>query len=256
MIVMPDDISWLVLGDFNLIRSREDRNNPGGNVQDMLAFNEAISSLRLVELLLRGCKYTWTNKQQNPLLERLDRFFSSNAWTTLFPKTFSSGLSRDTSDHIPCLITASTNVPRPQTFRFENYWLEHENFIPVLQHAWQLQTMTDDSAKKISAKFKNLRRALKAWKSQLPNLAAAIQNAKDQIQFFDMVEENRDLTLQEWNFRWAVSNHLEKLLHQQRIYWKQRGKINWVKFGDECTKFFHANASSRHTKNYITSLVN
>jgi hypothetical protein len=131
-IVMPDDIPWLVLGDFNRITSHEDRNKPGGNVQDMLAFNEAISSLRLVEFPLRGCKYTWTNKQQNPLLERLDWFFSSNAWTTLFPNTFASGLSRDTSDRTPCLIIASTNVPRPQTFRFENYWLEHDNLFPVL----------------------------------------------------------------------------------------------------------------------------
>jgi hypothetical protein len=38
---------------------------------------------------------------------------------------------------------------------------------------------------------------LKAWKSQLPNLVAAIQNAKDLIQFFDIVEENIDLALQE-----------------------------------------------------------
>jgi len=98
--------------------------------------------------------------------------------------------------------------------------LEHENFIPVLQHAWQLSVLSNDSAKRISAKFKNLRRVLKAWKAQLPNLASAIQNFKDLIQFLDVLVENRDLTLQEWNFRNAISRHLEKLLHQQRVYWK------------------------------------
>lgn len=83
-IAMPDDNKWLIVGDFNLIliRRPEDRNKPGGNFQEMLAFNDdAISSLRLEELPLRGCKYTWTNKQTNPLLERLDWLFTSNAWS-------------------------------------------------------------------------------------------------------------------------------------------------------------------------------
>jgi exonuclease III len=45
---------------------------PCGNVQDMLNFNAAISALGLEELKLNGNKFTWTNKQSSPLLERLD----------------------------------------------------------------------------------------------------------------------------------------------------------------------------------------
>jgi hypothetical protein len=44
-IYMPDDIDWLVLGDLNFIRSPTDRNKPGGDVNNMLPFNEAISNL-------------------------------------------------------------------------------------------------------------------------------------------------------------------------------------------------------------------
>lgn len=47
---------------------------------------------------------------------------------------------------------------------------------------------------------------------------------------------------------------LTELLEQQRIYWKQRGTIKWVKFGDEGTKFFHANATIKHNRNLITAL--
>jgi hypothetical protein len=43
-------------------------------------------------------------------------------------------------------------------------------------------------------------------------------------------------------------------LHQQKIYWKQRGAIKWVKFGDAGTQFFHANATIKLRRNYITSL--
>jgi hypothetical protein len=220
----------------------------------MLAFNNAISNLRLVELPLRGCKYTWTNKQQNPLLERLDWFFTSNAWTSMMPNKFVTGLVRDISDHTPCVISASTNIPRPRVFKFENYWLEHEDFLAVMLHGWNLPTQQQDSAKNIGAKFKSLRRIFKTWKNQLPNLAATIRSTKETIQLLDIIEEIRDLTLEEWNFRSILNTHLQSLLHQQRIYWQQRGTINWVKFGDECTAFFHANASIRLRRNTITSL--
>lgn len=66
---MPNDIDWILLGDFNLIRYPHNRNKLGGGVNLMLAFNEAISNLRLTELPLNGQKYTWTNKQENPLLQ-------------------------------------------------------------------------------------------------------------------------------------------------------------------------------------------
>jgi hypothetical protein len=77
------------------------------------------------------------------------------------PNTTVSALSRDTSDHTPCVISASTKVPRPQIFRFENYWLEHDQFMTILQNSWSEGMISMDCAKSISAKFKNLRKALK-----------------------------------------------------------------------------------------------
>lgn len=88
-----------------------------------------------------------------------------------------------------------------------------------------------DSAKTITAKFKNLRRLLKSWQSASPNLASSIANVKAVLNLLDAIECFRDLSLLEWNFRDIISTTLISLLKQQRIYWKQRGKINWVKEG-------------------------
>lgn len=71
---MPDDVNWLIVGDFNSCHSPDDRNRPGGDLAVMFLFNEAISSLVLVELPLKGRRFTWSSKQQCPLLERLDWF--------------------------------------------------------------------------------------------------------------------------------------------------------------------------------------
>ena len=65
---------------------------------------------------------------------------------------------------------------------------------------------------------------------------------------------HRDLTIVEWNFKHILEDKLLSLLRQQRIYWKQRGTIKWVKLADEDSKFFHANATIRSRKNLITTL--
>jgi exonuclease III len=60
---MPDDTDWLIVRDFNFIRSPSDRNKPGGDTNGMLLFNEAINNLGIIELALKGRKFTWSNMQ-------------------------------------------------------------------------------------------------------------------------------------------------------------------------------------------------
>jgi hypothetical protein len=73
------DENYMMVGDFNLIRSPQDRNKPGGNINEMLLFNEPISQVGLLDIPLEGKKYTWSNMQSVPLLQRLDWFFCSLA---------------------------------------------------------------------------------------------------------------------------------------------------------------------------------
>jgi hypothetical protein len=44
-IQMPDNISWIVVGDFHFYRSSDDLIRPSGDISDMLLFNEAINYL-------------------------------------------------------------------------------------------------------------------------------------------------------------------------------------------------------------------
>jgi len=107
-IQMPDNVYWLIVGDFNLYRNPSDRNKPGADYPDILMFNAAISALGLVEIPFKGQRFTWSNKQHPPLLERLDWFFTSPSWTISYPNTNASTLIMETSDHVPCLIDIST----------------------------------------------------------------------------------------------------------------------------------------------------
>ena len=131
-----------------------------------------------------------------------------------------------------------------------------EHPLQVVQHAWSLPVHQEDKAKALSAKFKNLRRVLKAWRRQISSLKRQIDNVKLILTLLDSLEQERDLTLEEWNFKEILNEHLISLLNQQRIYWKQRGMTKWVKLGDETTKKIHANATIRHRRNSIAILKN
>lgn len=56
--------------------------------------------------------------------------------------------------------------------------MQYEEFLQVVQHGWSIPTNQTDKAKALAAKFKNLRRVLKAWQQQISSLANRIKNTK------------------------------------------------------------------------------
>lgn len=160
----------------------------------------------------------------------------------------------ETSDHVPCVISIATHIPRKSVFRFENFWLERNDFLNVVQQHWVAPEHIGDAAKTLTAKFKNLRKALKIWKTSLSNLNINITNVKLVLSLLSIMEEFRDLSLPEWNFKNLLEQKLQSLLRQQKAYWKQRAQIKWVTLADASTKFFHAHATIRYRNNLITTL--
>lgn len=240
-----DDENWLLIGDFNLYRSIEDRNRDGANMNDIMLFNEIISEQRLQEIPLKGRNFTWSNMHEVPLLQQIDWCFTSTNWILDYPNTLLLPLSRPKSDHIPCMAQIGTCIPKAQIFRFENYWIEQPGFMDLVQGVWNSEVRSTTSTTRISAKFKLLRRVLKCWGKNLSKIKNTIQECNNVL-----------LTLQpqEANFRRILKKHILKLLQCQKEYRRKRYTIRWTKFGDEGTSFFHAAATVRYRINTITSI--
>ena len=254
-LTIPPTEHWLLLGDFNFIRSMDNRNLPGGNVNDIFLFNEIIGHLGLLELPLKGRSYTWSNMQENPLLEQLDRFFTTSAWISIYPNTVVLPLAKTSSDHVPCVVSIDTTIPKARVFRFENYWVDMPGFMECVKRSWEAPVFSDLSAAAIiSRKFKRLRMDLKVWSKSISHIKRLTLNCAKVILHFDGLEEWRPLTTPEFNFRKIVKLHHENLLRIHYIYWKQRCTIRYIKVGEENSKFFHAMASERLRKNAIASL--
>lgn len=181
-------------------------------------FNEAISNLGLIELPLHCRKFSWSNMQRSPLLEKLDWFFTSASWMTSFPDTVAMPLSRPISDHLPCVLKIGTAIPKAKVFRFENYWLKYSNFNDVVTTDWNIPVGNLDAAKILNAKFKNLRSAFILSARNLSCLKEKISAINEMIFLLDLFEEFRDLGDFEWNCRQILKEHLLILLKNQKIY--------------------------------------
>jgi hypothetical protein len=205
-ITMPARTNWLILGDFNLIRKIEDRNKPGGDLNDIFNFNAAISQLGIVEIALKGRKYTWSNMQPSPLFEKLDWVFTSSSWTNSYPTTSVKALDMVPSDHCPCIVSILTQIPKSKIFRFENFWLKHPDFQNVLSQCWNEPVSDSDKAKVLTAKLKKLRKRLREWQASLINLKTLIANVRVIILFLEILADHRDLGLHEWNFKKILKN--------------------------------------------------
>jgi hypothetical protein len=159
-----------------------------------VSFNDCIQDLYLIELPLLDRRFTWTNKRDDPTLERLDRAFINLDWDRVLPSTLLSSMTRRTSDHVPLKIDIATTIPRSNLFWFDNYWVNEPGFVSMIESAWACRTRKSDPAAAISAKLKRTRRTIKNWRKSKPNLGQQETDCSIVINLIDFVEEVRPLT--------------------------------------------------------------
>jgi hypothetical protein len=192
--------------------------------------------------------------QYNPLLEQLDWCFTTLAWTSTYPSTLMLPLAKTLSDHTPCYVQIGTSIPKAQIFRVENHWFHQPGFMELVEQSWSSQVQATNSATRIAAKFKALRRILKNWSKSISKLGNLIKTCNDAILLLDKLEEQRRLSIPESNCRGIIKEQVKKLLRCKNEYWRQRFTIRWVQLGDEPIRFFHAAATKRYRKNTISIL--
>ncbi|GJR37139.1 RNA-directed DNA polymerase, eukaryota [Tanacetum coccineum] len=122
--------SWsgetFIMGDFNEVRSKEERFGTIFNDHNAIAFNSFISSGGLVEVPLGGCAFTWCHKSGSKM-SKLDRFLISEGLMGSCPNISAITLDRYLSDHRPILLREACYDYGPIPFRMFHYWFEWED---------------------------------------------------------------------------------------------------------------------------------
>ncbi|GAA0156948.1 hypothetical protein LIER_38377 [Lithospermum erythrorhizon] len=115
------------IGDFNALTGTHEQWFAAQlNVQAVDEFNEALEIFYLTDLgYIRG-SFTHTNGRM------FSRVVGNTAWLDLFSNSKVSYLARTHSDHSPILVELSSDyLMNKSSFKFQNMWTSHENFIKV-----------------------------------------------------------------------------------------------------------------------------
>lgn len=245
--------SWVLIGDFNLVRTAADKNTNSIDNGEARMFNDFINTTELLEIPLLGRAFTWSSKRDCPTLVRLDRCFVNLGWDAQFPNTCLSSLTRYASDHVPILLTAETTVPKGACFRFENAWLRHHLFRVAMEHALA-SGPPGLSSKSFVKRLKLCRAACRAWARRLWPITERKNDTKILIDALDLLEEERDLSKAEAQLRRLATTALQEINNEKLAYWRQRFNLRMAVEWDENSRFFHTSASGRKRKNKIQCL--
>jgi hypothetical protein len=250
----PHSIAWMIIGDFNLIYQASDKNNLNLNRRLMGKFRRALDNCELMEIALQNRRYTWSNERQNPSMVRLDRVFCNQEWEELFPDFALSALSTGASDHYPIILNRQENAVRKASFRFENYWLKLDGFKEVVQASWnKVQSRSPHTV--LRKKLTETARALRAWARPLfSNARLQLHIANEVIFRLDTAQEDRQLSQEELDLRHDLKLRILGLAALERSRRRQASRVNYIKAGDACTRFFHLKMSARKRRKYIASL--
>jgi hypothetical protein len=141
-------------------------------------------------------------------------------------------------------------------FRFEAHWLLHDEFLSVVSKAWEKPVRSTDAIRVLHTKLSRAAKALRHWNKGLVRWAKWVSDIADEVIFsLDVANEDRELTEDERQLRTLLKNKLLGIAAVDRIKWRQRSRITWIREGDANTKIFHLRANGRRRKNHIPSLV-
>lgn len=103
--------------------------------------NDFISEQELINLSLHAGSFTWSNKQEDPLLCRLDKFLVCSAFDAGFSNATQTALVRTISDHNALLLDVSPAVKIHHSFKIEDHWLEHPDFVKMVEIWWNYMVL-------------------------------------------------------------------------------------------------------------------
>jgi hypothetical protein len=113
---------------------------------------------------MNGGLYTWSNNQDPPVLEKLDRILVSKSWEDLFPHALVRKLPREVSDHNPLIMTSGTPKKMPHIqFKFDLNWLDNPDFYVQVEKIWLKPCRAKSALDKIQQKLKLFKQFFKGW---------------------------------------------------------------------------------------------
>ncbi|GKU89286.1 hypothetical protein SLEP1_g3443 [Rubroshorea leprosula] len=247
--------NWCIGGDFNAIHNREEKRGRSFDDLAMRAFNCFIEETGLVDLPLRGRKFTWF-KSDGTATSRLDRFLVSTKFLINFPELIQKGLKRDIFYHCSIVLISSSMDWGPKPFRSLDCWLELKEFSSFVQEKWSSYIVEGWEGFKLKEKFKLLKNDLKKWNKEVfGHIDRKMEEIRDEIKKLDDKAENGVLSSSEIEQRQTCFQQFWEWCSRKDSLLFQKSRQKWLQEGDANSKFFHGCIAKRRKSNGIDGIM-
>jgi hypothetical protein len=228
----------------------------GRSLSQMNEFHKVLAECELSDLGYRGTKFIWCNYREGSefIKEHLDRCVANSGWREFFPRAEVLVNVSTWSDHATMILKLSPENwgGRKRRFLHEAHWMMDDGYQDVVKESWTRDTCVDGGWAGIEKKLASCRRGLLTWRVKKIDVNAGqialLHNRLLNAQGVD--EENNG------NEVVSLRRGLQELMEKSDIYWRQRVKTDWLKNRDRNTRYYHACASTRRKKNFISRILN
>ena len=254
------ETTWIVGGDFNLIRSLEEKKG-GIRTPDqyMEMFNDMIGDLRLVDIQTINGVFTLNNRRggKNQIASRLDRFLVSETIMNMDVFVEAKIMPSLGSDHWP--IRLEVDIKRnlgKKPFRFEAFWLRDPGFIKKMEEWWTQSTVQGKrKMHTFQLKLKELKARIKKWnKEEFGNIMEERQKLEGEMEKLQQKIIIEGRTEESSKEEGIILGKLEERRKQEEVLWRQKSRIKWLREGERNTKFFHQTMIQHRQRNRILSI--
>ncbi|GJU86013.1 RNA-directed DNA polymerase, eukaryota, partial [Tanacetum coccineum] len=258
------DGETIVMGDFNAVRTEDERFGSVFNVLCARNFNQFISSSGLIDVKMEGYSFTWSLPSASKM-SKLDRFLITNGILSVFPSLSAVCMDRHLSDHRPIVLkeVSSDYGPRwgggpRRPFRMYHSWFSYEGFHAMVTQAWNSFPHNDsNNLICFKKKLQDLEKIIRGWIFQ-QNLSKKEMKASLLKQLVDIDKQlengvkNREMLFESME----VSRRLHNLNQSDLNDAAQKAKVKWAIEGDENSKFFHGVINKKRAQLAIRGVFN
>nr|GFB06211.1 RNA-directed DNA polymerase, eukaryota [Tanacetum cinerariifolium] len=245
----------IVLGDFNEVRSEDERFGSIFHQSYAREFNHFISSSGLLEVKMEGYSFTWSHSSASKT-RKLDRFLVSEGIFMTFPTILAICLDCHLSDHRPILFNEIHTDYGPTPFRVYHSWFKRDGFDAWVENAWNSFTHNDSNRMiRFKKKLQDLKKIIRVWIRE--SNASQVGAKKVILDDLVIIDKNLDKGMVSDELlakRMDLSRKLHDLKQMELKDTAQKAKVNWAIEGDENSKFFHGVINKRRSQLAIRSV--
>nr|GEV12801.1 RNA-directed DNA polymerase, eukaryota [Tanacetum cinerariifolium] len=216
----------ILMGDFNEVRSSDERRGSCFNSFNARIFDNFISSSSLVDVKMEGYLFTWPHPSANKM-SKLDRFRVSDGVISLFPSITAFCLDRHLSDHRPILLCEVRLDFGPVPFRMYHSWFRFVGFDDIVE----------------------LKKIMQVWiKDKNTQLVSTKRSISDEMRDIDKLLDAGGVSDSLLFRRNDLKCQLHDIKSMEAMDSMQKSKVKWAVEGDENMNFFHGTINEKRSQ--------